>query len=165
MIKENLHQFWQQRSRNERRTLRIGGIVLAIALLYAFVWYPLSQEQQRLRNALPQARAAAAQMQFQAQEVARMRSLPQKTSNNNLRSAVESASARNNLGAPAEFLPLGTDRARITYNSAVFESWIEWVKFLQLEQGVRVESADITALTEPGMVKIQAVLASSGVRP
>lgn len=165
MMQQRLKQFWQQRNPNERRTLRIGGIVLAIALLYAFVWYPLSQEQQRLRNTLPQMRAAAAQIQLQAQEVARMRSLPQKTASNNLRSAVDAATARSSIGAPAEFLPLDAGRARLTFNSAVFDNWIEWVKFLQLEQGVRVESADITALTEPGLVKIQAVLAPSGARP
>lgn len=165
MMQERLQQFWQQRSRNEQRTLRIGGIVLAIAFLYAFVWYPLAQAQQHLRSTLPQMRAAAAQMQFQAQEVARMRNLPPKTISNNLRSAVESATARGSIGAPAEFLPLDAGRARITYQSAIFDHWIEWIKYLQVEQGVRVESADITALTEPGMVKVQAVLAPSGVRP
>ena len=94
-----------------------------------------------------------------------MRSLPQKTASNNLRSAVDAATARSSIGAPAEFLPLDAGRARIIFNSAAFDSWIEWVKFLQLEQSIRVESADITPLTEPGMVKIQAVLAPSGARP
>jgi general secretion pathway protein M len=165
MMQEHLKQFWQQRNPDERRTLRIGGIVLAIALLYAFVWYPLSQGQQRLRNTLPQVRAAAAQIQLQAQEVSRLRSLPPKAASNNLRSAVDAATARSSIGAPAEFLPLDAGRARIIFNNAIFDRWIEWVKFLQLEQSIRVETADITALTEPGMVKIQAVLAPSGTRP
>lgn len=164
-MKENLRHLWQQRTPAERRTLRSVGAILAIALMYAFVWHPLAQERQRLGSALPQLRAAAAKMHVQAQEIARTRNLPQKPLNNNLRSAVDDATTRSSINAPSEFLPLDAGRARVTFNNTAFDRWIEWVKFLQVEQGIRVESADITALAESGTVKIQAVLAPSGVRP
>ena len=164
-MKENLRHLWQQRTSAERRTLRSAGVILAIALIYTFAWHPLAQERQRLRSALPQLRMAAAKMHFQAQEVARMRNLPQKPLNNNLRSAVDDATTRSSLNAPSEFLLLDAGRARVTFNSTAFDRWIEWVKLLQIEQGIRVESADITALAESGTVKIQAVLAPSGARP
>jgi general secretion pathway protein M len=163
-MKENLKQFWQQRTHTERRTLTIGGALLAIALLYAFIWHPLTQEQQRLRAALPQLRAAAAQMQIQAAEVKRLRNLPQKSAQPNLRSALEYMSAHSAIGSPA-ISPMDADHARITFNAVAFDGWIEWVKTLQAEQGVRVESAEVFALAEPGMVKIQAVLSASGSHP
>ena len=162
---ENIKQLWQQRTPAERRTLSIGGVLLAIALLYALLWYPLAQERQRLRTDLPQLRTAAAQMQLQAKEVMRLRNLPPKPSANNLRSALDTTSARSGLGAPAEFMLLDTGRARITYAAASFDNWISLVKMLQAEHGIRLESATVTALAEPGMVKIQAVLAASESQP
>ncbi len=159
----NITLFWRQRTQAERRTLTLGGTVLAIALLYAFIWHPLSQERQRLQASLPQLRTAAAQMRLQSAEVARLRSLPQKDFGNNLRSAVEYANAHGNIGAPSQIMALDEGRVRIEFNAVAFDSWVDWLNILQTEQGVRVESAEITALPEPGMVNIKAVLA--GARP
>ena len=157
-MKQTITYFWQHRNHAERRTITIGGTVLAIALLYAFIWYPLTQEQQRLKTSLPLMRAAAAQMQIQASEVIRLRNLPPKSTDNNLRSALDFAATRSAVGTPSQLTYLDNGRARITFNTAAFDSWIEWVKILQAEQGVRVESTEIQTLAEPGMVKIEVVL-------
>ncbi len=162
---ENIKQLWQQRTPAERRTLTIGGVLLSIGLLYALLWYPLAQERQRLRADLPQLRTAAAQMQLQAREVVRLRNLPSKPSTHNLRSALDTSSAHSKLSAPAEFMPLDAGRARVTYAAASFDNWIRLVEILQAEHGIRLESAKVTALAEPGMVKIQAVLAANESRP
>lgn len=163
-MKENFAQFWQQRTPAERRTIAIGGTLLAIALLYAFIWHPLMQERQRLRAALPQLRAAAAQMQLQAAEINHLRNLPPKSFNNNMRNALEYMSAHSAIGS-LSISTLDSDRARVSFDAVAFDSWIEWVKMLQAEQGVRVESAEVFALAEPGMVKIQAVLSVPSSHP
>ena len=167
-MKQNLQQywqaFWQQRSPAERRTLSIGGGVLLLALLYALLWYPLSQERQRLKTSLPQLRATAALMQVQAQEVARLRQLPAQTSTADLRSAIDKATAGNPLGAPLELMPLDAGRMRVSTSAVSFDAWVAWVKALQAEHGVRVESASVSALTAPGLVKVQAVLTLRGSR-
>jgi len=163
-MKENIAHFWQQRTHTERRTIMIGGSILTIALLYAFIWHPLTQERQRLRAALPHLRAAAAQMHFQAAEISRMRNLPPKSFNNNLRGALDFMSAHSAIGSPS-ISALDSGRARISFDAVAFDSWIEWVKMLQAEQGVRVESAEVFALAEPGMVKVQAVLSLPSSHP
>ena len=164
-LPENISLFWRQRTPAERRTLKRGGAILATALLYAFFWHPLSQERQRLQASLPQLRAAAAQMRITATEVQRLRQTPQKNFANSLRDAMDHATAHSSIGAPPQILPLDAGRVRIEFNAVVFDSWIDWANFLQTEQGVRVESAEIFALAEPGLVKIKAVLASAGARP
>jgi general secretion pathway protein M len=164
-LSANITLFWRQRTQAERRTLTLGGAVLAIALLYAFIWHPLSQERQRLQASLPQLRAAAAQMRIQSAEVTSLRNQPKKNFGNSLRSALDYASAHSNVGAPSQTIPLDAGRVRVEFNAAAFDSWIDWVNLLQTEQGIRVESAEIIALAEPGMVKIKAVLASAGNRP
>ena len=160
-MKETIDQFWQQRTHNERRTLLSAGTLLVVALLYAFIWHPVTQARQQLQTTLPQLRAAAAQMQHAAIEVARLRTLPQKNFNGNLSSTVESTALHSPIGSPSAVSVLDGGRTRVTFNAVAFDHWIDWVKTLQSEQGIRVESAAIFALTEPGMVKIQAVLSSS----
>ena len=118
-----------------------------------------------MRAALPQLRATAAQLHSAASEVTRLRNVPPKNFSSDLRSALEYASARSVIGAPSQLTHLDTGRARLSFNAIAFNQWIDWVKILQSEQGVRVESAEIFALTEPGMVNIQAVLATTGSRP
>lgn len=163
-MKENILSFWNQRTAAERRTITIGGGTLVIALIYAFVWHPLQQERNRLQASLPQLRTAAAQFHADAAEVVRLRaSAPkQSQSKGDLQAAIESAAARTGLGKPAQLNPLDSGRARIAYNVAAFDAWIKWLKIMQTEQAVRVESLAINALAEPGMVKIQAVLAAPG---
>ena len=167
-LPENISLFWRQRTQAERRTLTLGGAVLAIALLYAFIWHPLSQERQRLQAALPQLRAAVAQLRIESAEVARLRNSPQKNFANSLRGALDYASARGTIGTPSQIMPLDAGdagRVRIEFNAVAFDGWIDWLNILQTEQGVRVESAEVFALAEPGMVHIKAVLASAGARP
>ena len=160
-MKETIVQFWQQRTHAERRTLLSAGTLLVVALLYAFIWHPVTQARQQLQTSLPQLRAAAAQMQRAAIEVTRLRTFPQKDFNGNLNNAVEYAALHSPIGAPSAVLVLDSGRTRVTFNAVAFDHWIDWVKTLQSDQGIRVESAAIFALTEPGMVKIQAVLSSS----
>jgi len=159
----NITLFWRQRTPAERRTLALGGAVLAIALLYAFIWHPLSQERQRLQASLPQLRAVAAQLRMQSAEVTLLRQLPQKDFGNSLRSAIEFANAHGGIGAPSQIVPLDAGRVRVEFNAIAFDSWIDWANVLQTEQGVRIESAAVIALAEPGMVNIKATLA--GARP
>ena len=91
--------------------------------------------------------------------------MPQKNAGNSLRSAIDFANAHSPVGAPSQIIPLDAGRVRIEFNAVAFDRWIDWASILQTEQGVRVESAEIFALAEPGMVKIKAVLASAGARP
>lgn len=155
-----LTQFWRQRTHAERRTLALGGAVLVIALLYAFIWQPLSEERRRLESALPQMRNAATQMRIAAAEVTHLRNSPPKTFTQNLGGALNAANAHSPLGAPSQIMPMDAGRIRLEYNAVSFDGWIDWANLLQTEHGVRIESAEITALAEPGMVKIKAVLAS-----
>lgn len=154
-------QFWQQRTHSERRTLLSASTLLVVALLYTFIWQPVTQARQHLQTSLPQLRAAAAQMQRAAIEVTRLRTLPQKEFNSDLNRTLEYVALHSPIGVPTAVSTLDSGRIRVTFNAVAFDYWIDWVKTLQSEQGIRVESATIFALTEPGMVKIQSVLSSS----
>lgn len=158
-----LTHFWRQRSTAEQRTLALGCAVAALALLYAFVWHPLSEQRQRLQETLPQMRVAAAQLRLQAAEVTRLRTLPQQSLGNHPRSILDVVGARGSIGVPSQLIALDAGRVRVEFNAIAFDNWVDWAKQLQAEHGVRIESAAIIALSEPGMVGIKAVLV--GARP
>ena len=54
---------------------------------------------------------------------------------------------------------LSPERTQVTLNAVAFDRWVEWSRSLATESALLVESAQISATGEPGMVKVQAVFA------
>jgi general secretion pathway protein M len=65
--------WWQQQSARDRRVLVIGGIIVAIFLVWSFIWHPLASEQARLGQQLDNARRDLAFVRVAEAEVERLR--------------------------------------------------------------------------------------------
>ena len=65
--------WWQQQSARDRRVLVIGGIIVAIFLVWSFIWHPLASEQARLSHQLDNARRDLAFVRVAEAEVERLR--------------------------------------------------------------------------------------------
>jgi type II secretory pathway component PulM len=59
-----------------------------------------------------------------------------------------------------------TDRVLFAAPVLEFDAWLQWIGSVQRELGIRLETCNITALEEPGMVRIEAsfVAGSTGGR-
>ena len=163
-MKRTLLEFWRQRNANEQRTLRLGGGLALLLLGYALLWHPLSQERSRLQSEVPKLRQAKQLMVQQTAEIAQLKAQSQAPASGDMRAAMANATLRSNFPAPRDMQVLDPGHLRIRYESASFDGWLEWSRILQSEGRIRIESADIRALPEPGKVTIQAVLASTGAR-
>lgn len=154
---------WRARPASERLMLG-GGALLAIVLLaYAYIWLPIQRELDQLRPGLPQLRAQAAQLQRDAAEVDRLRARPAApASTGSLAALIEqrarAAGLRERIGA---ITPQDAGRVRVQLPRVGFDAWLGWIGELQTAHGVRIESVDIEATDEVGMVKIDAVLAGA----
>lgn len=160
-MKDQLVQFWRTRAPRERFVLAGGSALLVLALGFAYAWLPMQRDVAQLRQALPQLRAQAGQLQQDAQEVARLKAQPTVIrGTGSLAHAVEQNAVASGLGERIESItPQDAGHVRVLLPQVAFDAWIVWVGELQASHGVRVESARIEATAAAGMVRVDAVLA------
>ena len=161
-MKNSFNRFWQARNAREKKVLIFCVLFLLLVFLYAYVWQPGEQAITRLDEILPQMRAKAALMHQQASEISQLqkhrRTQYQST---DLKSEIDASAQNHHLHASLSLLSVdNAGAAHLILNSISFNAWIRWLDALQQENHLRLESSHIETLTEPGMVKVDATLAS-----
>lgn len=162
-MKDALIQFWRARAPRERLVLA-GAALLVPALGFAYGWLPMQREVAQLRQALPQLREQARQVEQDAEEVARLKKLPAvRQAKDNLASAIEQRALASGLRERIESItPQGAGKVKVVLPQVAFDHWIALLGELQASHGVRVESTRIQAADEAGMVSVEAVLGAGG---
>jgi general secretion pathway protein M len=158
---------WDERAPRERRILGAAMILLLPPLVYLALWQPAHRALARLHATLPVMRAQAVEMKRQAQEVEllRQRSRPAVLDAISLKAVVQASAARYQLSDAMQRLDaLEPNGVHVAFASVPFAQWLHWVRNLQQEQHIRVESLDIAALPTAGMVKISANLVNGASR-
>jgi general secretion pathway protein M len=152
-------QHWQARPKNERRTILIGAALVLPLLVYLLLWQPAHNAVAHLRESLPKLRVQVQQMNQASAQIATLRHHPQLVVMNALavKSAIEESATRHQL-ALTTVTAQEPNGVRITIAAISFEKWLIWLRELQQLQHIRIDSAAITLLTEPGMVAIHATL-------
>jgi type II secretory pathway component PulM len=135
-------------------------IAVALALIVFFLlWRPLNSERLRLAKRVPELRATLQQMQGQAREVKGLQARPKPVS---LEVALDETGREIGISDLKRSLQSdGPERVRLNVNSIEFNKWIAWMGKLQKERAIRLDSAQVEALPESGMVKINSVVTSS----
>ena len=164
-MKEAWREFWGKRAPRERSAIAIGAGLLALVLLYAYLWLPVSTERDQFRARLPLLRANASQTRVEAAEAARLKGATgaQQGSAAGLQAILEqTASEQGVREALKEIIPGDPSHARVGSASIGFDAWVAWVGRLQTEHGVHLENALVEALPESGKVKLQAAFSGVG---
>lgn len=152
---------WGNRPLRERRVLAAGAAVLAPAVFYSLLWLPAHDGVDRLDKNLPLLRLQAAQMQRQVAEAdtLRQRAQPAMLNPTAMKAVLEnSAAAYQMRGAIESMEAVEPNGVRISLSSVPYAQWLEWVRSLQRDQHIRVETLSVVALQTGGMVKISATL-------
>ena len=143
---------WATMSARERGFVIAGAIVIAAAVLYAYVWRPLlddlpraQREAERAERRLLAATASASAAATRANIAARAP----------LDAAVRSAMARQGLSANDATLEIAGGRAAVTLPSVRFGTLVAFLDTLAREEAVHVVDGTITARVEPGRVRAE----------
>lgn len=164
-MKETAYTWWRQLAPRERRLISWGTTGLLAALTYAYLWQPLSAEHVKLRTSLPQMRADAANMAAQAEEATRLRKNAHAAlSGPALQAAI--LKATNEAGMDEKSVKitlLDGHRVNLDIQGVAFDSWASLTSRLQSEKNIRLESCNIDAMPEAGMVRVQAVLETKNI--
>lgn len=154
-------QRWQVLSPEERTALSVGAAALGGFLLIAGLYLPLQVRLAQLREAVPADAGQLALMQNQARRVGELRArgagAPGR-GGNVLATLEQSANAKGLRGAITRLEPDGGSGARLTLDAVAFNQLVAWLNELQIQNGLRVENAQIEPQTAPGMVSARLVL-------
>lgn len=162
---ERAKAYWNDRSPRERLALALAAAAVALAALYLLLLGPGLEARARLAAALPRMRAQLDDMHRQEKEIALLRKKvganPQRTE---LKPLLQSSLARTSFAsAVARIDPVPGGKAVFAANPVNFDHWVAWVETLQREFGVRVEDARVTAIDQPGLVRVEATFAAPGL--
>lgn len=152
--------FWRQRSIRERWILGGGASLLAVMLLYAYLFLPMQRQRERLATTLPQLRTELVQLRQDAAEVKRLQSQLSDKPSTGLKEAIEASINTAKLG-DAQIILLDTTRARVILNAVSFASLVAWLNTLQTQGGMRVENIQVNAQNTPGWVSADLTLHAS----
>lgn len=144
--RKTLTDFWAARATRERQFLASGGILLALALLYAILVAPALDGIASLQRQLPVARARAARLETLIAEAKSLRALPQTAmlAPAEARASIDKSIESAGLKSPrTEALPNGD--LRMTFTDVSYAKWTGWLAATERTMGVRVVAAHVKA--------------------
>jgi general secretion pathway protein M len=143
--------FWAERSEQERKFLTVGGIVLALGLVYGLLIDPALTGREKLRNDLPQLRQQAAELKALAGEAAQLAAQPplQPPVPMTRESLNASLSAR---GLNPSNVVMTGEYAKLEFKGASFAGVVTWLDTIRRENRIGVQDANFTALSTAGQV-------------
>ena len=165
LLFDRLRSAWNSLQSRERLVVAVGAVTLLALLGYSIVWAPMQRDLSNLRINVPKQRTQLALMRVQATQVAKLRgSAPTKIGSGNLLTKLEqSAQNRGLRESIARMEPDDTNSVRLSLNSVEFNTLLRWLKELQIQNGIRPETATITSQPDPGLVNAHLLMRGPGL--
>nr|WP_315255367.1 type II secretion system protein GspM [uncultured Duganella sp.] len=142
--------FWLVRTEQERKLLRIGGIVVGLGLFYSLLIDPALSGREQLRKQLPQLHQQAAEMQVMAREAQALKGqsniAPTPMSRENLNAGLTARGL-----TPQSFNVTG-EYAKLAFTGAQYAGVVAWLDAIRTESRINVVDASFTAQEAAGVV-------------
>lgn len=162
---DRLRNTWNSLQSRERLIVGVGAVILSALLGYSIVWAPVQRDLSNLRIDVPKQRTQLALMRVQAKQVAQLRSsAPAKIASGNLLTKLEQSAQNRGLRENITRMePDETNAVRLSLDAVDFNALLRWLKELQTQNGIRPETATITAQSEPGLVNARLLVRGPGL--
>ena len=161
-----MRAWWQGLQERERRTLAVGGIVVAAMLGWALLWYPLSHARSDLAVRVAHQQDDLAWMRQALGETRNLRaqgahSRADRQGKSLLALADVSARGAGLTGALKRVEPAGADSVRVNLEIADFDALMSWLDSLARDYGVQVTDFSADKVDSPGLVNARVTLEDS----
>ncbi|SFN62967.1 type II secretion system protein GspM [Dokdonella immobilis] len=155
--------WWNGLSERDRRVLLIGAVVVAIFLVWSFVWHPLAMRRALLSEQLDGARRDLASMRVAQAEVeqlrnAGVRSRADRQGKSLLALADVTARGAGLDGVLKRLEPVGARSVRASFEFASFDSLIAWMEDLARDYGVQISDFSADRVDASGLVNARVTL-------
>lgn len=136
-----MQSWWKAREPRERQVLLVGGIVTAVLLAWALVWYPLQRSRDDLRARAQAQQAALQQMRSDSARVAQLHGLGarakvERQGKSLLALADATARGAQLANELRRVEPVGPKSVRVSFEDASFDAVTDWLEGLARDFGV-----------------------------
>jgi len=152
---------WAALNAGEQRALKWGAAILSPLLFFWLLWQPAHSGVERLQKSMPLMRAQSAQVQAQAIEVQTLRQgvRPALLEGAALHRLVVAGAEAAGWYAPVLVIdPVDKNEVRIHAEVIDFAHWLRFLRELERDHHIRVDSMTVTVALTPGLVGVNAVL-------
>ncbi|NVK38914.1 MAG: type II secretion system protein M [Gammaproteobacteria bacterium] len=149
--------WFNQLSERDQKFVKAIGVIFTIALLFAWVWQPVSQGKEKAESKYYSELKFHQKMKDSAHLFGGV-STNAPTSGASILSTVNNTAKVKNIQLK-RFEPEGENGLRIWLDKANFNSVIDWLELLETSRGIRVEQISIDKV-DSGIVNVRAVLQS-----
>lgn len=152
-----MKEWFESLEARERRLVIGGGVVLFVMIVYFLGWEPFINGLHDLRDRTHTKLQQVAWMQNAAQQIkqlqARSTAPAQLGAGQSLLGVIDRTAKLKNLGDSVKRVqPDGSNKARVSLESANFDIVIGWLEELERHYGVGVETVTFEKREEPGLV-------------
>jgi general secretion pathway protein M len=136
-----MQAWWKAREPRERQVLLVGGIVTAVLLVWALVWYPLQRSRNDLRVRVQAQQIALQQMRSDSARVAQLHGLGarakvERQGKSLLALADATARGAQLANELRRVEPVGPKSVRVSFEGASFDAIADWLEGLARDFGV-----------------------------
>jgi len=161
-----MRAWWSKLQARERRMLAIGGVLVALMLGYALLWYPLAHLRATLTTRVARQSDDLAWMrqhlaQAQGFKAQGARGRADRQGKSLLALADVSARGAGLAGALKRVEPTGGNSVRVSFEIADFDNLIDWLDSLGRDYGVQVTDFSADKVEGLGLVNARATLQDS----
>ena len=158
-----MRAWWDTREPREQRLLLIGGIIVALLLAWALVWYPLARSRDALRLRVEGQRADLAQMQALAARSSQLRgqgarSKVERQGKSLLALADATARGAQLANVLKRVEPAGAKSVRVSFEAASFDAIADWLDGLARDFGVTASDFSADRSEGAGLVNARVTL-------
>jgi general secretion pathway protein M len=155
---ERLQLWYRGLAERERRFVLIGGIA-AVVVLLAGVILPLNSSISQARTRVANKQGDLAFIQNVLPQIQSAGSMASPATAENIVVLIDTSAREGGLGKSlTSSQPTGDGGVRLRLDHAPFDGVVAWLARLSQQHGVRVESAEVEAAGEPGLVNAGLVL-------
>ena len=138
---------WQSLDTRVQRMVLVGAALLALAMLWAYVWLPAARGRTQLGERIPVMSAQLATMRVQAEEIRRLNSLPPVVTARSALPLADVSALQALFGANAN-VTLDENRAfRIVIPAIAYTAWLDQLDSALNRYRVRVAAINLKSLS------------------
>jgi general secretion pathway protein M len=158
--------WFARQSARDRSVMLFGAALVAVSLLWAFVWFPLAQSRAALASQASSAEADLAWMRTVAPELTRLRASGATTgldrAGRSLLALADGTARDAGLGGAMQRVePVGSGRVNLWFEDVPFDALVGWLEGLQRQYGIDVDEFAVERAVDAGKVDARIGLADT----